>query len=497
MAGAKLIDVTAEGRPHIDRYELVAEIASGGMATVFLARLSGVGGFQRFVAIKRLHPHLANENEFVQMFLDEARLAAGIHHPNVVPILEVGASDRGYYIVMEYVEGNTLAHLLARAATAGVAMPASIALRVVIDMLAGLHGAHELKDSQGNSAELVHRDVSPQNVLVGMDGISRITDFGVARAASRLSGTGAGELKGKISYMAPEQTSGLPLDRRADVFASGIVLWEVLSGRRLFKAPNDAATITRILKEPIPSPRQYNPVVSDEVAAVCLRALERDPNRRFGSAAQFGDALERAAAASPRLHVATPRETAAYVSGVIGKDMEQQREAVRVWLARSDSGPSSTVSSAAMSLPGAQFGAPARDTNAGTRRGVVIAAMALGAVVAVAVVYVLRQPHGSVAGEASAVPAGGSAASAVPSGAAADGGASPAASSGPPAPSAADGAAQKAEAAQPPAQDLAGGQPNPDSREPLPGYRPVPVQPMPRRGPVRGGRGIDLSNPYR
>ncbi len=500
MARAKLIDVTAEGRPHIDRYELVAEIASGGMATVFLARLSGVGGFQRFVAIKRLHPHLANENEFVQMFLDEARLAAGIHHPNVVPILEVGASDRGYYIVMDYVEGDTLAHLLARAATAGVAMPASIALRVVVDMLGGLHGAHELRDAQGNPAELVHRDVSPQNVLVGVDGIARITDFGVARAASRLSGTGAGELKGKISYMAPEQTSGLPLDRRADVFASGIVLWEVLSGRRLFKAPNDAATITRILKEPIPSPRQYNPVVSGEVAAVCLRALERDPNRRFASAAQFGDALEQAAAVSSRVHVATPRETAAYVSGAIGKEIEQQREAVRVWLARRDAGPSSTVSSAAMSLPGAQFGLPARDANASSRRNVVIAAVALGAAVTGAAAYVLQLPQDPGVGEVSAVQAGGSVAAPGPSAAAVDGGTARAVSSASPALSAAnakEAAAQAPSAAQPPVQAPVGVEPNRGQPVPLPGYRPAPVRPVPRPDPVRGGRDVDLSNPYR
>lgn len=231
MVAARLIDVKLEGRQHIDRYELVAEIASGGMATVFLARLSGVGGFQRFVAIKRLHPHLAAEREFVEMFLDEARLAAGIHHPNVVSILEVGASDRGYYLVMEYIEGDTLARLLARAATSGQRLPREIALRVVIDMLAGLHAAHELKDEMGQPTGLVHRDVSPQNVLVGLDGICRITDFGVARAASRLSATRVGQLKGKIAYMAPEQAMGKSdIDRRADVFAGGIVLWRCSPG---------------------------------------------------------------------------------------------------------------------------------------------------------------------------------------------------------------------------------------------------------------------------
>src|SRR5262249_7309709 len=168
------------------------------MATVFLGRILGVGGFQRFVAIKRLHPHLAHEEEFVEMFLDEARLAAGIHHPHVVPILEVGTSAAGYYLVMEYIEGDTLARLMAPPATSGNPVPRSILLKILLDSLAGLHAAHELHDANGDPVGLVHRDVSPQNLLVGMDGSSRITDFGVARANSRLTSTAAGTMKGKL-----------------------------------------------------------------------------------------------------------------------------------------------------------------------------------------------------------------------------------------------------------------------------------------------------------
>src|SRR5262245_6179084 len=186
MVAAKLFDPGA-ARQRVDRYELIGEIASGGMATVFLARLGGVGGFQRFVAIKRLHPHLAGEQEFVEMFLDEARLAAGIHHPHVVPILEVGTSESGYYLVMEYVEGDTLARVVARAVSGGENVPRPILVRILLDALAGLHAAHELTDARGQAVGLVHRDVSPQNVLVGVDGSSRITDFGVARSLSRLS----------------------------------------------------------------------------------------------------------------------------------------------------------------------------------------------------------------------------------------------------------------------------------------------------------------------
>jgi serine/threonine-protein kinase len=333
---------------------------------VFLARLSGVGGFQRFVAIKRLHPHLAKENEFVQMFLDEARLAAGIHHPNVVPILEVGASDRGYHLVMEYIEGDTLARLLARAASGGTPLPLEIALRIVVDMLAGLHAAHELRDERGDPTELVHRDVSPQNVLVGADGISRIADFGVARAATRLSATRAGQLKGKIAYMAPEQAAGEKVDRRADVFASGIVLWEVLCARRLFKGENDAATLNRVLSDPIPSPREHVPSLPRELADVCMKALERDANRRYASCAQFADALERATAeASLSAVIAPPREVAEYVSDVIGNEIREQREAVRAWLAFSEPSQVAPVSSAQASPGPDSISTGGLDTSAG------------------------------------------------------------------------------------------------------------------------------------
>jgi serine/threonine-protein kinase len=335
VVATKLLDVAVTGRQRIDRYELVGEIASGGMATVYLARLTGVGGFQRFVAIKRLHPHLASEQEFVQMFLDEARLAAGIHHPNVVPILEVGASPLGYYLVMEYIEGDTLARLLARAATAGKKMPISIGLRIVLDMLQGLHAAHELRDDINEPTNLVHRDVSPQNVLVGGDGVARITDFGVARAASRLSETRVGQLKGKIAYMAPEQAMGAEeLDRRADVFSAGVVIWEVLSAKRLFKADNDAATLTRLISDPIPALSDVAPQIGPNLSAVVAKSLERDPDRRYASCSQLAEALEEAGATDGE--VGTNRDLAQYVSSVMGQEIAQQRDAVRAWLARSE-----------------------------------------------------------------------------------------------------------------------------------------------------------------
>ena len=404
VAAPKLIDPDYDGPQRIDRYDLVAEIASGGMATVYLARLSGVGGFRRFVAIKRLHPHLAREREFVEMFLDEARLAAGIHHPNVVPILEVGASERGYYLVMEYIEGDTLARLLARAATSGSRLPIPVGIRIVVDMLSGLHAAHELRDEAGEPTELVHRDVSPQNVLVGVDGNTRITDFGVARAASRLSATRAGQLKGKIAYMAPEQAVGDPyVDRRADVFSSGIVLWEVLAARRLFKAENEAATLSRVISEPIPHICEVNPEIDERIGEIVMRSLERDRDARFPSCIEFSDELERAAAAATEM--AAIRDVAGYISTVIGNEIAQQREAVRTWLARSE--PSQAIPEVDMArlgstgAPGDQsgmvtaplsapLGDPQLETGGRSRTPLVVAAAAvLGFVGVGAVVTVL------------------------------------------------------------------------------------------------------------
>jgi len=362
LAAVKLLD--RGGQQRLDRYELVAELASGGMATVFLGRILGAGGFQRFVAIKRLHPHLASEQEFVEMFLDEARLAASIHHPNVVPILEVGTSDRGYYLVMEYIEGDTLARLLARAATSRQRIPVPIVLRIVLDTLAGLHAAHELKDDNDHHLNLVHRDVSPQNILVGINGTARITDFGVARAATRLSSTRSGQLKGKLAYMAPEQARGGQIDRRADLFAVGTVLWEVLADKRLFKGEGEADTLNRVLFEPIPKVRDIDPEIPVALEAVTMKSLDRDPEKRFPTASVFADELEKAARASSS--IASVREVADYVQKVLGQDIGQQREAVRAWLAQSEpsrtelddrdiiigvGGGVATTSSSAVSIP--------------------------------------------------------------------------------------------------------------------------------------------------
>ncbi len=333
-------------RRRLDPYEIIGEIASGGMATVFLGRLAGAGGFSRFVAIKQLHPHLAREEQFVQMFLDEARLAAGIHNPHVVPILEVGMSKAGYFLVMEFIEGDTLAGLTVRALQSGATLPPPVALRIVLDALTGLHAAHQLTDAEGQHLGLIHRDCTPQNILVGADGSARLTDFGVARAASRLAITRPQQVKGKVAYLSPEQAHAMDLDRRSDLFTMGIVLWEALAGRSLFQADTEAATLSRLVSGPIPSVRSFLPDLPEAIDEVCRRALHRDRSRRFRTAAEMGEALEAAAQADGFGGVASSRELGKFVEATMGAELIAQREAVRAGLL-----PSSAARAPASSHP--------------------------------------------------------------------------------------------------------------------------------------------------
>ena len=332
------VELLPQGQPlKLGRYQLIGRLASGGMGSVYLARIGGVGGFQRFVAIKRLHPHLAQQPEFVEMFLDEARLAASIHHQNVVPILEIGTSDAGYYLVMDYVEGESLMHVFALAHSRKEMLPRAVLVRILLDTLAGLHAAHELTDEEGKPLGLVHRDCSPQNVLVGIDGHSRLTDFGVARASARLATTREGTMKGKLGYMAPEQTQGDDLDRRADLFSVGVILWEGLTSRRLFKARSEAETLKRLLMSPVPSVREVVGEVPPALDAMCLKALQRDPAQRFQTASEMADALEQAVRSDLNdvaAEIATVRDVAKYMSTVLGSEISTQRESVRSWLSQ-------------------------------------------------------------------------------------------------------------------------------------------------------------------
>ncbi|MEP7122821.1 MAG: protein kinase [Byssovorax sp.] len=298
------------------RYETLREIAAGGMATVHLGRILGVGGFERVVAIKVMHPHLATDPQFVGMFLDEARLAARVRHPNVVGTIDIQQDELGLFLVMEYIEGPSLAALIRAAQKRGSPVPLGAQLRIFLDALAGLHAAHELTDGHGELLNLVHRDVSPQNILVGADGIARITDFGVARARSRISTTKGHEVKGKMSYLAPEQVLSEPIDRRADVYSAGVMLWGLLTGRRMIRGDNDGAIVAQILAPQRPSPRAVNAAVPPALDAVCLAAIAVDPAARPATAAAFGEAIE-SAAALDGITIAPSRAVAALV-----KDLE-------------------------------------------------------------------------------------------------------------------------------------------------------------------------------
>jgi serine/threonine protein kinase len=314
-------------RTMLDRYELIAPIARGGMGSVHLARLAGAGGFQRLYAIKRMHPHLADEEEFVAMLLDEARLAARIHHTNAVAIIDVREHPEGPFVVMDYVDGVTLARLAAGAAQMPWRARTRLALRVICDALAGLHAAHDLRDDDGHALALVHRDVSPQNILVGTDGVGRITDFGIAVAAARIAASRPGTLKGKPAYMSPEQVSGEAIDRRSDLFAMGVVLWECLTGQRLFQGGTEAAALVMVLGAPIASPQEHAPELGEGLAAVCLKALARPRDERYADAREMLRALETAAAAEGLL--ASTHEVADALSALFNEELQARRAMLR------------------------------------------------------------------------------------------------------------------------------------------------------------------------
>jgi serine/threonine-protein kinase len=291
----------------VGRYALHREIAAGGMATVHLGRLLGPVGFSRTVAIKRLHPQFAREPEFVSMFLDEARLAARIRHPNVVSTLDVVAADGEIFLVMEYIQGEALSNLLRFAAAKDERIPPRIAASIIVGCLHGLHAAHEARDEQGAPLDIVHRDVSPQNMLVGIDGIPHLLDFGIARAAGRLVTTREGHVKGKFAYMAPEQLHGEAASRKSDIFGAAIVLWETLAGERLFRGDTEAATLERVLFGDIPGVRTRNPELPESIDLVIKRGLARAAAARYPTAREMALALEEA------LGVASPTEVAIWL----------------------------------------------------------------------------------------------------------------------------------------------------------------------------------------
>ncbi|MBL8678129.1 MAG: serine/threonine protein kinase [Myxococcales bacterium] len=277
----------------VGRYRLTRAIASGGMATVYHALAEGIGGFTREFAVKVCDPVLARDGEFARMFLEEARLSARIHHPNVVATHDVG-QDRSLYLVMDFVRGCRLSALmaaLARAPGGAEQVPLNIVARILLDVLAGLEAAHSARDSDGTCLGIVHRDVSPQNVLVGFDGMVRVSDFGIARAASCAIHTRRGVVKGKVGYMAPEQVTGDPISRATDIFAVGIVAWELLTGGRLFAVKTPFEFMGRVLKDEIPLPSRFRPEVPQALDLVVRRALHKQSRERYQDAPSLARAL--------------------------------------------------------------------------------------------------------------------------------------------------------------------------------------------------------------
>ena len=286
-----------EGAWRDDRYgpyRLLDRIAVGGMAEVFKAKRSGVEGFEKIVAMKRILPHLSDNKEFVDMFVDEAKMVAGLTHPNIVQIFDLGRIDTSYYIAMEYVHGRDLRSILKRAKEKGLRMPLDLCLRIVGQVCSALEYAHRKKDERGRAMKIVHRDVSPQNILISFEGDVKLTDFGIAKAATKASSTDRGALRGKLLYMSPEQAWGRSMDRRSDLFSLGIVLYEMLTDQKPFLGGGTEMSILEMVRQcQIEAPRKVNPRVPESLDAVVMKSLGREPEERYQDAGEMHRALDK------------------------------------------------------------------------------------------------------------------------------------------------------------------------------------------------------------
>jgi len=303
-----------------DRYTILGSIANGGMAQVYLARMVASAGFSRLVAIKRLHDRMSGDRELIAMLIDEARLTAQIRHTNVVDILDVVVRDGGFALVLEWVEGASLSALVKRAA--GEPIPVPVVLAIIQGVLRGLSAAHEARSEDGQPLGIVHRDVSPQNVLVGIDGIPRIIDFGVAKASGKLEETRPGEIRGKYAYMAPEQLLAKPVTAQVDVYATGVVLWELLTGRRLFKADDERVVCAAVMRGDIPAPSTIRSDLPSGLDEVVARIVAREPSSRFLDAREALSALEPFGRASED-------EVGAWTRSLAADDIEKHQSLIR------------------------------------------------------------------------------------------------------------------------------------------------------------------------
>jgi serine/threonine protein kinase len=353
--------LTASPRPlsleRRERYVVFDTIANGGMASVHLGVALGALGFSRLVAVKRLHPQFARNERFVKMLIEEARLAARVRHINVVQVHDILEVASEVFVVMEYVRGLSLVDLVELQRRAGGLLPPAFVVTILAGSLRGLHAAHEAVDWDGTPLHLVHRDFSPQNILVGIGGVPRVIDFGVAKALGRGDLTREDEFKGKLAYAAPEQLTGGVVTRQTDVFAAGIVLWELLAGARLFHGATDAETFGNVLRRevvsPIGGPEALGPETQharEALAPVALRALARDPNERYATALEMASALESAVAGAGASHIGH------WVESLGAERLARERElARRIELAAAGgaSGPSGATPAPPVAWPAA------------------------------------------------------------------------------------------------------------------------------------------------
>jgi serine/threonine protein kinase len=307
-------------------YELLDRVAVGGMAEVFKAKRSGVEGFEKIVAVKRILPHLSDNQEFVDMFVNEAKMVAGLTHPNIVQIFDLGRIETSYYIAMEYIHGRDLRTILRRAKDRGLRMPLDLALRIASLVSSALEYAHRKKDDRGRAMEIVHRDVSPQNILISFEGDVKLTDFGIAKAATKASTTDRGALRGKLLYMSPEQAWGRLMDRRSDLFSLGLVLYEMITDQKPFLGgggSSEMSVLETVRECRIGPPREANPRIPEELDRLVVKALAKDPDERFQDAAEMGKGLERVLRDRP---TPSASELARFVELLF--DREEREEAV-------------------------------------------------------------------------------------------------------------------------------------------------------------------------
>jgi serine/threonine-protein kinase len=395
------------------RYYPIARLGRGGMSEVYLAVARGPAGFNKLVVVKRLLANLVSETMFLDMFLDEARLAAQLNHPNIVQTNEVAIGDGTYFIAMEYLEGQPLLKVMQRLLP--TPLPVNIALRIGANVSAGLHYAHTLTSFSGTPLGIVHRDVSPQNIFVTYAGQVKVVDFGIAKATGQTTETATGVLKGKIAYMAPEQVGGGAIDGRVDVFSLGVVLYEALTGQRIWGAPTrDVNVLKRLVDGDIPSsPRAVIPSIPEDVDAICRRALAADRDERYGAALEMHKEIQKSIARLP--HAVTDHEIGEMVAGMFGQERQAIAKVIEKQLALIDakeelaqrSLPSVNLPSGVMSLTPAKeasigasvrmWQSPWRRWTMHRRRTALVAGTVFAVLAAVAVLSFPRAPEGKKA----------------------------------------------------------------------------------------------------